>query len=154
MSEFEDLTPARTYASPIHVEALNEGRRVFPATSIQGQSSLDDVGRFLAETAGIIDGLLRQRGYLVPVPTTAATSALMTLQNFNAAGAAYLVERAAKKSDRLEEAKAAWRWAQKMLVDGLIDLDLPVDAEETRPRGGFGRSSAAATPFFTRNMEL
>lgn len=151
MSEFEDLTPARTYASTIHVEALNQGRPPFVAgTSVQGQATKEQVTGWLEETAGILDGLLRQKGYVTPVPTAAATSALRTLENFNAVGAWYHVENSAKQANRLKEAKEMWEWARKMLSDGLLELDLPIDAEETRPRGGFG----SATPYFTRNMVL
>jgi hypothetical protein len=136
------------YAAASHVEALTEGR---PAYSNNTEPSLDQVNSWLIETSGIIDGLLRQRGYAMPVASDAATSALVTLQNFNAVGGWYYVEAGAKTSHRLKEAKEAWDWAQKMLRDGVIELDLSFDFDETQPRGGF---SSAATPFFTRNMQL
>jgi glutathione S-transferase len=152
MSEFEDLNPARTYASTTHVEALNQGRPAFATgTSLQGQATKEQVTTWLEETAGILDGLLRQKGYVTPAPTTAATSALKTLENFNAIGAWYHVEHSAKQANRLKEAEEMWKWARKMLSDGLIDLDLPFDLDETQPRGGF---SSAATPLFTREMRL
>lgn len=149
MSEFEELNPAHPYASTTHVEALNQGRTAYTATSTPNATQ---VSEWLNQTAGVIDGLLRQRGYITPVSPTAATSALKTLESFNAAGAWYHVESSAKtrNKDQFEEAKAMWKSAQKMLRDGLIELELPLDAEESMPRGGF----SSATPYFTRDMEL
>jgi hypothetical protein len=141
------------YASTTHVEALNLGRQSL-ASVRPGEATAGQVAEWLEETAGILDGLLREKGYVTPVPTTAPTSVLKTLEGFNAIGAAFYVERAAKKSDRLKEAQKMWESAQKMIGDGVVELDLPIDAEETRPRGGFGRVTTAATPYFTRDMVL
>lgn len=138
------------YAAASHVEGLNQGRRTFAASSTP---ALGQVNEWLAQTAGIIDGVLKERGYSVPVSPTAASSALVTLANFNAAGAWYLVESSAKVRDeeQFKEAKAMWENAQKMLVDGIIELDLAIDAEEALPRSGF---DSTATAWFTRDMEL
>lgn len=139
------------YATTSDVEALNLGRGPFPATPAVGKIDQADVGRWLEETAGVLDGLLREKGYITPVPTSAPSSVLATLEGFNALGAAFYVERASKTSDRLKEAQSLWESAQKMLIDGLIELDLPVDENQLRPRGGF---ASAPTPFFTRDMQL
>jgi hypothetical protein len=138
------------YATHHHVEALNQGRPPYTATSTPNAGQ---VSNWLEQTAGVLDGLLRQRGYIVPVSPTAPSSALETLEGFNAAGAWYYVEASAKTRDELQfkAAKAMWEEAQKMLRAGLIELELPLDAGEALPRGGFGAASPA---FFTREMEL
>lgn len=159
MSEFAEFPadlPVETriaYADVGDVERLNKGRPPFPATSTRGESTIGDVEGFLSQIAGVLDGLLREKGYVTPVPTTAPTSVLVTLENFNALGAAYYVERAAKTRDKAqyEDAKSMWESAQKMLANGVVELDLPVDSEVRRPRGGF---ASTPTPFFTRDMTL
>lgn len=139
------------YATVYNVAALNTGR-TYGATNTK--PSATQVVQYLEETAGVLDGILRQQGYLTPVATT-ATSAYKTLEGFNAIGAWCMVESAAQTSDRRQDAEAMWESAKKMLLDGIIDLDAPQDTTEALPRSSFGASSdSAATPFFYRDMEL
>jgi hypothetical protein len=138
------------YATTSHVEAMLLGRLPL---GTQGQVSATQVVNWLEQTAGVIDGLLAQNGYSAPVSPTAASSALKTLEGFNTAGAWYHVEAASKTRDKVkfEEAKRMWGSAQKMLSDGIVELDLEIDTAEALPRGGF---SCATPPFFSRDMEL
>lgn len=133
------------YATVADVETYNAIRTFTPSS----RPSLDDVERFLSETAAVLDGLLAARGYGLPVPTT-ATAALELLEHYNAVGAWALTEQAAPQSDMREAAERAWQNAQRMLRDGLIEPPgLTVDTATMSPRSGF-----AATPLFTRCMEL
>lgn len=103
---------------------------------------------WLNQTAGVLDGILREQGYVLPVPTS-ATEALTTLEHYNAIGAAAFVEHAAPSSDRRKEAMALWEHAQKMLKCGDIDIGAPKDDAVHSVR-----SSPAGTPMFSREMEL
>lgn len=133
------------YATSPDVQALNT-MRTFTQTS---RPSLDDVARYITETAAVLDGILTARGYLLPVPT-AATSALELLEHYNAIGAWALSENAAEASPHRDMAAKAWENAQKMLRDGLIEPPgLTKDIDRTRPRGSF-----APTAMFTRCLEL
>jgi hypothetical protein len=139
------------YATVSHVEDRNRGR-----TGTSAWPAASAIVNYLEETAGVLDGLLAGRGYSIPIATDAATSARRTLEGFNSAGAWYMVELSSKSRDKVqfEAAKQMWESAQKMLTDGIIELDLPLDAAESLPRGGFGGNSSSATPFFTRDMVL
>lgn len=132
------------YATVSDVQQQNVVRTI-SATSRPNASQVID---WLEQTAAVLDGLLRESGYSLPVPTT-ATQVLKLLEHYNALGAAALVERGAPTSDRRKEAQELWEGAQKMLRDDLLNLDAPRD-EATRTI----RAPAYATPMFTRDQEL
>lgn len=134
------------YATPTQVYALNTGRQ-FTATS---KPNATQVQQFIDQTAAVIDSILAGKSYAVPV-ATGATAARLTLEHYNALGAACLVERAAPTSDeRRTEACEMWGWAQEMLKSGDIEFpDAAVNTSHDQPR-----SSLPATPMFTRDMEL
>ena len=126
------------YATIADVQQENQGRQTFTGSSSPNLTQVED---WLGQTGGEIDAILKQIGYDLPVPAT-ATAALKFLENANALGAAYRVEKAAKTSDRVEEARLAWESAKQMLRDGEIDLDLTIaTAREAR--------HSTATPMFT-----
>lgn len=133
------------YAVPSQVYALNSGRR-YSATS---KPSTYEVERYLVETAGVINGILAEKSYVVPV-ATGASGARVTLEHFNALGAAKMVEDAAPTSDRRKEATEMWMWAQEMLRSGGVEFpDAAINSNHDQPR-----SSAPATAMFTRDMEF
>lgn len=138
-------TDARfAYATVAHVQAHNAGR-VLSATSVPNDTQVID---FLEETAAVLDGILREKGYALPIATT-ATSALKFLELANSYGAWAAVERSAKSSEQRDRAETLWEGAQKMLRDGGIELDAPTDAQLALPR-----SQAAASAWFTRCTEF
>lgn len=135
------------YTTPTQVYALNKGRQPFTATS--KDITIDDVNRYITETAAVLDGILTERSYLTPVPSS-ATVAHGVLSHYNALGAAYLVEKSAPTSDRREEACRAWEHAQTMLRTGAIQLpDADVDVTHDMPR-----ACLPATPMFTRDQSF
>jgi hypothetical protein len=132
------------YAAVDDVRALHTGRTI--ATSTKPNAT--QVYGYLTETAAVLDGILREKDYALPIPTT-ATGALELLEHFNALGAHALTEEAAPTSDRRDAAMSMWENAQKMLRDGLIQLDAPRDTSLSFPR-----APAAPSPFFTRDMRF
>ena len=132
------------YATIIYVQQMNTARTLGTSSKPNASQAID----WLEQTAGVLDGILREKGYGLPIPTS-ATAALRTLEHYNALGAAAMVEQAAPTSDRRKEAEALWENAQKMLREDLILLDAPKDNTTHTIRSG-----AAATPMFTRTMEL
>lgn len=135
------------YTTAAEVHSHNTGRQMFTATS--RDVTLSDVNRFITETAAVIDGILTERSYVAPVPTT-ATVAYGLLAHYNALGAACMVEKAAPTSDRREDACRAWENAQNMLRKGEVQLiDAEISATNDMPRG-----LSAATAMFTRDMDF
>ncbi len=134
------------YATLFHVAEQNTARS-FTGSSFPSATQVID---YLEHRAGILDAVLRGRGYETPIPPS-ATAAFLTIQNLNALGAAYDVEWAAKTSDRRDQAKAMWESALAMLKDGTLELDAPRAVELALPRSSFG--DGAPTPWFTRDMD-
>lgn len=132
------------YSTPSLVMAENTGRSIGTTT----KPNIVQVTQWIDETAGVLDGILRAKGYSVPVSTT-ATSAYKLLEHYNTLGGAAFVEQSAQASDRKDEAMALWREAQKMLREGIVELDAARDADASKPR-----ANAEATAFFTRAMEF
>lgn len=132
------------YATVDDVREQNTARRITGSSN----PNVTQVEDWLAQTAGVLNGLLAKAGYALPVPTTAVSS-LRTLEHYNALGAAAMVEQAAPTSDRRKEAEALWENAQEMLRDDLILLDAPKDTTTHTVR-----SPVAATPMFSRDMDL
>lgn len=128
------------YATVADVHQLNTGRPTYTASSKPTASQVID---FLEQSAAKIDGILRARGYGLPVPS-AATSALKLLEGCNAAGAHALVEQGAQSSDRREAALRLWQDCLTMLREGGLELDGGSDA------GGRPRFSPAPPPIFER----
>lgn len=120
------------YATIEDVAARNR-QRTFTATSIPNAS---DVDGFLRQTAGEIDAILTQKGYALPVPTT-AVRALEYLRGLNALGAHVLVEQSAQSTrrDNLDAARLMWRDALKMLAAAQDVLDIPREAARASARG-------------------
>lgn len=137
------------YATISHVSA-NNSERIFGASTIP---RTDQVVEFLDECAAVIDSILLEKGYLTPVMSPAsggASSAWLLLQQTNAAGGWYRAEWAAQASDKRSEAEDMWQTALKLLRT--TQLDIPVDASESLPRGPSANS--APTPFFYRDQIL
>lgn len=124
------------YATPTQVFALDTGRTYTPTS----KPNASQVSQYITQTAAELDGILRTRGYTVPVPTT-ATSAYDLLSGFNAYGAISLVEQSAPtKGGKAEGWQKMWEDAKKMLSCGDLELDAPRDSSISSPRGF--RSSA------------
>jgi hypothetical protein len=141
------------YASMEDVLARNR-QRTFTATSVPNAS---DVQGFLRQTAGELDTLLVQKGYSLPIPTT-AVRAWEYLRNLNALGAHLLVEQSAPttRRDQLEATRLMWKDAKKMLADAESVLDIPRAISRSGARGP-GVTPApvqAATSYFTRDMRF
>lgn len=134
------------YATVADVEQLNTAR-TFTGSS---KPSTTQVVDWLEQTAGVLDGILKEKGYSLPIATT-ATGALKTLEHYNAIGAAAFVEQGAPTADRRKEAMDLWLNAQKMLKDGAIELGASQDEALSSPRSSF---PCSPTPFFSRDMEL
>jgi hypothetical protein len=127
------------YATASDVHQLNTNR-TFSGSS---NPTLSEVERFLTLTAAEIDGILRARGFLVPVPTT-ATGALSLLAHGNALGAAWMVEQGAQTSDRRQEALTVWRDFMK----ALHTTDLGLEAGTEDPDRGVPRYGVTASALF------
>jgi hypothetical protein len=141
---FDD--PIAAYATVAHVQALVPYRDFSAPTSIPNATQ---VTQYLDETAAELDAILRNKGYVVPVPT-GATSTLKLLEGYNAIGAWAAVESAAQASDRRDDARAMWEAAKKMLEDSELELDaLARDADLALPR-----FASAPTPFFSRLQDF
>ena len=142
------------YASLEDVLARNR-QRSFTATSVPNAS---DVQGFLRQTAGEIDALLTQKGYALPIPTT-AVRAWEYLRSLNALGAHVLVEQSATTTRResLEAARLMWKDAMRMLSAADSVLDIPRDVGRSSARGpGVTAPPPAqmATAYFTRDMRF
>jgi hypothetical protein len=125
------------YGTASDVHQLNTNR-TFTGSS---NPTLTEVDRFLALTAAEIDGILRARGFLVPVPAS-ATSALQLLAHGNALGAAMMVEQGAQTSDRREDARILWRDFKRMLESSDLGLESGTeDPDRGAPRYGTPASS-------------
>lgn len=130
------------YATITDVEQLNTARRIGTSSHPNASQVVD----WIEQTAGVLDGILRQSGYGLPIPAS-ATQTLKLLEHYNALGAAAMVEQGAPTSDRRDEAVKLWDEAQKML--GLIVLDAPRDEDISSIR-----VPAVATAMFSREMTL
>lgn len=121
--------------------------------------SSTQVIEYLEDASVTLDGLLRAKGYQLPVT---ATSALRWLRSANADGAYARVQAAATEGDDLDEsAQKAWEAALKMLREGHIELEAPRDltalgSRTNRDPVQLGPHGGLATwrPAFTRDMEL
>jgi len=139
--------PFHGYTTPTQVHALNKGRQMFTATS--RDITFEDVEGFIYETAAVLNGILAERSYTIPVPTTAEL-AYGVLNHYNTLGAACMVEKAAPTSDRREQACEAWANAQEMLRSGAIQLpDAELSVTNDMPTG-----LSPATPMFFRDQEF
>jgi hypothetical protein len=128
------------YASLADVSDRTPSRR-YTSTSVVSASMVAD---YLAKTAAVLDGILTQQRYQLPVPTS-ATGALEILANYNSLGAWAMAERAWPESPNETAAEKMWADAQKMLRDGLIVLpDAPRDADTAYAR----TPASCATPAF------
>lgn len=134
------------YCTATLVQARQAGR-AFTATSLP---SATQVVGFCEDIAAELDGILRARGYTIPV-ATAATSALKLLEHGNALGAAMLVEQSAPASPqgRREEAVRLYEEFKKALRTGETELDAGKDARTARVRYG-----GSPTAMFAINMDF
>lgn len=135
------------YATIADVSAFNPERGITASTV----PNASQVAGYLRDTAAIIDSVLLEKGYQLPVDSPnvgGASSAWLALQQANAAGGFYRTEWAAQASDKRGEAEDMWQTALKMLRTS--QLDIPIDQGESLPRGATG----ASPPFFTRDMVL
>lgn len=133
------------YATLIDVQELNQGRATYTASS---KPSATQVADWLDQTAAELDGVLRGRGYALPVATT-ATSALKLLEGYNAIGAFAYQERAAQNSNRADQAWEMWMHCLTALDS--MDLGLAADTD-----GGSGvtRYGTNATSAFSMVVGL
>lgn len=151
-TQFEER---EVYASLDDVLARNQQRRAFTATSIPNASAV--VG-FLRQTAGELDAILVEKGYSLPIPTT-AVRAWEYLRNLNALGAHVLVEAGAPttRRDVLDAARLMWKDAMKMLASSESVLDIPRDTTRASARGPGVTTPAPAQAdpaYFTRDMRF
>lgn len=138
------------YVNATTVYARDTGR-TFTATS---RPATSQVGEFIEQTAAELDGILRQRGYTIPVATT-ATSALKLLEHYNALGAAAMIEQAAPThGGKRDDAFKLWEECKKALMSGKVELDAGKDSTQTKPRfrrsgsgWGFGASPMVPDEF-------
>lgn len=140
------ITGAPAYATVSHVQGFNAARK-FTASSIPNDTQ---VVSYLVETAAVLNGILIELEYALPIPDT-ATQALKVLEHFNARGAWAMSERSAEASPHRDKAETLWDEAQKMLRDGVVKLDAPTNQQVAMPRYPAADASA---PFFTMEMEL
>lgn len=131
-----------SYTTTDRVAARSPGR-TFTATS---KPSATQVAYFIEDTAAQLNGIVAERGYSVPVPTTATVSFAL-LRDYNTTGAHCLVEKAAPtgRDSDLKDACAAWEAAKKALASGTVDLP---DASAIDVAGGSMRSGGQATAVF------
>lgn len=119
---------------------------MFGATSIPSASQ---VAVFINDVATDLDSMISADGYGLPIPTT-ATIALADLKRLNTLGAYVQVEHAAQTSTDVDRAQKTWDDARLEFKSGGVSLyDAPRLGGEN-----FARSQAAATPYFTRDMQL
>lgn len=140
-----------SYATPTQVFALDTGR-TYTATS---KPNTTQVEQYLDTTAAELDGILRKRGYTVPVATT-ATSAHTLLAGFNAYGAIAIVEQSAPTSGgKATGWQTMWEAAKKMLDCGDIELDAPRNESTSSPRGfrSRGEMGFPASPMIPLTFE-
>jgi len=118
------------YVNATQVYARDTGR-TFSATS---RPSTYQVGDFIEHTAAELDGILRRRGYGLPIATS-ATSALRLLEGYNAMGAAAMIEQAAPTTGgKRGDALYLWEECKKALACGDIELEADRDVSTSRPR--------------------
>lgn len=143
------VTPAsgygQAYATPDDVARQAAGRR-FDSHSKPTEAQ---VLEWLGQIAGVINSVMRGLNYELPIPADAA-EALRTLQHGNALGVAAMVEQSAPTSERRAEARQWWKDWLEMLKDGSLELDGVTKSGNV----SLGRANFAATPFFSRDMEL
>ena len=128
------------YASLSDIVALTAGR-AFTASTIPNTSQV--VG-FLDQTAAVIDSMLVEKGYSLPIPTT-ASSALLLLRQINSLGAWAQTERAAQLSEQRDFSQQMWESSLAMLRAQSSVLDIPKNETRASPRGP-GVTVAPNTP--------
>lgn len=133
------------YCDITNVQARNPVRGVYSNTT---KPTASQVQGFINECAGIIDTTLAEANYSTPIPTTAPSSVLLTLEYANSVGGAYMAEWAAPVSDRRKEYEDMWESALKMLST-VEFAGLARDTDTSLPRG-----SVASPAFFSREMIL
>lgn len=136
------------YATPTQVYVRHPGR-TFTATS---KPSTGEVADAIDQTAAELDGILRARGYSLPIATT-ATGTLKLLEGYNALGADVLVEQAALSGSGEGKRSAAWKaWeaAKKMLATGQVELDADRDSDQALPR----HDTTVGTSIFTDCFDI
>ena len=131
-----------SYTTTDRVAARSPGR-IFTATS---KPSATQAGYFIEDTAAQLDGILSERGYSVPVPSTATVSFAL-LRDYNTAGAHCLVEKSAPtgRDSDMKDACAAWEAAKKALSSGAVDLP---DATTLTTGDSLGRTGYQPTAMF------
>ena len=142
---FLDGGDGEAYATASQVAGRDRGF-TFTATSKPSIGDLDD---FLTQSAAELDGILRARGYQLPIPTT-ATQALELLQSYNITGAIALMQLSAPTGGgKRDDALKLWAQCKRMLASGEVMLDTPSDTQTALPRYG-----GSPTAMFDRYMDL
>ena len=139
------------YATVEEVEALNRSRTLGVGTN----PTEEDVKLFLEQSAAEIDGLVSQKGYAIPIPTS-ATTAFNTLKAINAEGGLAKMEESSPSSSIKIDARNAYNKSLKMLESAEAIVGAPKDVDRVKPRGpGLTRPPTTAlgnTPYFSRGM--
>jgi hypothetical protein len=126
------------YANISDVAAMNLGRASGLTFTPSSRPTASQVGLWLDGVSAQLDAILRTRGYVVPVASS-ATSTRLLLQDAAMKGAHALVEIASPNDSRAKAAAQMWVDACKVLETA--ELDAPID--ETLG-GGVPQYSVAA----------
>lgn len=160
------------YAGVGDVEAMNRGRKIGEGAN----PTKKDVEFFLEVVAAEIDGILIDKGYQLPIPST-ATGALQMLRRVNAQGAILEVELASPSSQHAERFQKTYDESIEMLKTADLVMNVPKSDGRSKPRGPgltvapgvltnaeyerqereeqnglIGESLGKSAPFFRRNM--
>lgn len=145
------LTVGYGYCTLDDVRARNPARQLSPSTV----PNLVDVIGFISQTAAELDGILKAKGYTTPIATS-ATQAFQLLRNYNALGAACLVEQSAiTGAGKRTDICSMWDHAKSMLAAGTMELDAAKDTTSSMPRGGrSGDGGFPATAIFRLDSQF
>ena len=157
------------YCSVLDVQARSANRPV-TASSVP---NIGQVQQFIQDAAGEINGILVQKGYLVPIVSASNPDAFATLHSLNVTGGWALMEASAPTSPNKDMAQKAWEAAKKMLSDAKFVLNAPMDMNRSEARGPWvtshpngrtfdplmgrhegGHRGNPRNPYFTREMQF
>ena len=119
-----------SYANASDVARLNRARRMGEGLN----PTASDVGVYCELVGFEIDGILLNKGYNVPVPSTYA-EAFGYLRWLNAKGALVMMEEASPNSIILARATESWEHAREALRTARTVMDVPQEEARTEPRG-------------------
>lgn len=139
------------YASVEDVQSLAVARKIG-----QGNNPTEtDVETYLALSESEINGILVNKGYVVPVAES--TQALATLRRINAEGAVAKMEEAIANGPNQASSEARYQRSLQSLASAMTVLLAPKNIERSKPRGpGVTnvRPPVGEEPFFTREDQF